>query len=198
MFSRIWQWFASWFTKTPALPQESFDLYFPSEREIYTYSPDGIHLRKVDPLPIYKRIMAIGPELSVDIKVSKSPMKDASKAHDEAIRKIREVFDLVPLDQGGLTEQEAMDLLNHFLAYCDYIKKNSSQYQTSPATTSSPISPPSPPSGDAGSTHAPATMSSSDSGSTDKDSSTAMPVPSPLEQESPSEPSIHHAPISSP
>lgn len=165
MFSRFWSWLVSFFRKTPALIQESYDVYLPQDREIYSYF-DGEKVVRVDPMPIYKKIMAIGPELSVDIKVARSPMKDAQKAHGAAVRKIREVFSIKEFDKGGLTEQESMDLLDHFLDYADSIKKNSSTSVISPPETSLPTSVPLPDLSGVGSVPNQPTTNTSDSGST--------------------------------
>ena len=147
-----------------------YDLFRPQERFIYRYF-DGTKTVAVDPLPVYKRIMAVGPELTVDAKVSRSASKEASKAHDGLISKIRVIFDLKPLSDGGLTEIEACTLLDHFLSYCDALKKNINPPPTSPPGTLPPT-PPSP-------VGNPPTLNGSDSGSIAAEPSTDEPPKSP-------------------
>lgn len=160
----MWQWLLSWFRRSGP------DLYRPRERLIYRYF-DGRRTVAADPQVLYKRLMAVGPELSIDITVAQSPSQDAAKASDAAVAKIRGIFGLKPLEEGGLTEIEAGNLLDHFVAYCEAVKKNS----RTPAT-SAPSSPaPSPPASAAG---GPATASSSGSGSTASGASTGPPEPS--------------------
>lgn len=105
--------------------QPETGVYRLQDRLIYKYW-NGNEEIIADPLVLYKKMMARGPELSIDIKVSTSISKDADKAHDQAILKIREIFSVKSLDEGGLTELETVQLLDHFLLYCEEIKKNSS------------------------------------------------------------------------
>lgn len=153
--------------------QVNYDLYAPKERQIYRYW-NGQSVILADPMLIWKRLTAVGPELSVHLKVAMSPMPDADKEHEHAARKIRGIFDLKPLAEGGLTEAEALELLDHFLAYCEQVKKNSKSVMTpspSPAIwqgSTFPATPPSPP-----------TSSTSDSGSTANGRNTASPQASP-------------------
>lgn len=117
----MFRWFKSWFSRS-AMP---YDVYRPKERMIYSFW-NGEKIVTADPLVLYKRVMDCGPELAIDMKVSKSASKDATKAHGKAIDKIRNIFKIKEIEQGGLTELEGMDLLDHFLTYCDVVKKNSS------------------------------------------------------------------------
>jgi hypothetical protein len=164
--------------------EEPSDLYRPGERTIYRYF-DGEREVVADPLPLYKRVMDVGPELDVDIRVARSPMRGNKEAFDSALRKIRVIFDLKPFrDAGegkveGLTELEAFALLDHFMRYSNSVKKNMNHSQISAEETSVPSEPSS-----AGS---PPTSSSSASGSTGGAPSTASPEPSPTGSESPSE-----------
>lgn len=166
----------SWFKKKNKIEKtETFDVYKPNERMIYVYW-DGEKEIKSDPLTLYKRVMDSGPEMSVNLKVSSSPSKDASVHHDCLVKKVREIFKLKSLDDGGLTEMEAIGLLDHFLSYCAAIKKNSSQSAmlsnpTVDSTNSSPENQP--------------ISNSSDSGYVNNEVSTEKQEQSPMEQESP-------------
>ena len=170
----MFAWLRSLFGKKEEF---ALDLYKPSLRQIYRYY-DGQKVVTADPLVIYKRLMDRGPTLAVDMKVSATTMKGNVKAHDDSLRKIREIFDVKPLDQGGLTEIETLALLDHYLVFEDVQKKIAPRRPTSPGETS----PSSSPSTDA----APPTPSSTDSGSTDAGPSTEPPTPPPSEPESPS------------
>lgn len=176
MFSRIKKWFSR--SPSPAPEGEySFSLYKPYERQIYVYF-DGERLVKSDPMVLHKRVMDVGPELSVDMKVAYSEMKGSKDAHDKMVQKIRGIFSIKRYEDGGLTERECIELLDHFLYYEDVQKKTWNPPPTPPTATP----PSSPPSSEGG----PPTPSSTDSGSTGEGSSTSEPPPSPSGPESPS------------
>lgn len=164
------------FLRNLAPDAERPDVYHPRERLIYYYWNGAKHVA-ADPIALYKRMMAQGPELSIDIKVANSASKDAGKAHDALVGRIRTIFDLKPLTDGGLSELESAQLLDHFLVYCERLKKNSSPSPTSSTTTAdSPTSSPT----------VPPTSNSSVSGSTANGPSTDGPGPSPMASGSPS------------
>lgn len=163
---------ASWFEKQPR-----DDYYTPAERNIYRYY-NGQSEVAADPMVLYKRLSRVGKALAIDLKVANAPVKDATLAHERAMQSIREIFDLKPYAEGGLTETEALQLLDHFWFYCDSIKKKSSTGPIS-VTGTSPTSPPS-------SEGSPLTRNSSDSGSTEGDRTTETPTPPPSAPESPS------------
>ncbi len=136
----MWNWIKSWFVQSSTEP---FDIYHPKERTIFHYW-NGEKVIDADPLPLYKKMMEVGPELKVDLQVSNSQLKDAPIAHDKAIGKIRKIFTLKSFDEGGLTEVETIALLEHFLIFCEYKKKGGNQ----PPTSQTETSPPTPPSSD--------------------------------------------------
>src|SRR5207248_2432217 len=107
----MFAWLGKWFGR-----KDSFAMYNPRQRATYSYF-DGTAVRPVDPLILYKRLMDKGPELAIDIKVSQSASKDAAKAHAGLVAKIREIFTVKPLEEGGLSEVEAIALFEHFVAY---------------------------------------------------------------------------------
>lgn len=147
----------------------SCDVYRPTERVIYHYW-DGGKTVSADPMTLYRKVMEVGPELSIDLTVANSPSKDSGEAHRKAVEKVRTVFGVKGLEEGGLTEAESLDLLDHFMAFCEALKKNSSRSPTSPAATSATTAS----SSAAGSP----TPSSSGSGSTANGPSTGPPGPS--------------------
>lgn len=104
--------------------------YYPGEMQIYSYF-DGKQVVRADPMTLYKRVMEVGPELAIDIKVANSVSRDANKAHEGLLKKIRTIFNVRPLEEGGLTEVATANLLDHFLIYTETVKKNSSLLSTS-------------------------------------------------------------------
>lgn len=185
MFARLWQAVGNLFRRQD--PLDRLDYYKPDERLIFTYF-DGSRDRRVDPLPLYKRLKDVWPELSADIRVARSPSKGADDAHSRMVEKAYKVFEaerFVDLGDGkstGLGEVEVLELLDHFLAYTGGVKKNWSLPAISVGETSA--------STDSSSTAESPTPSTSDSGSTASVPSTEPATPSPREPESPSAPSI--------
>lgn len=153
------------------------DLYRPRERLIYSYHT-GERVVRADPLVLYRRVMDEGPELAVDIKVSQSPMAGAGAAQGAVAARVRRMFGLKPLADGGLGEVECVELLDHFLEYCSGVKKNTGPTPTSAAATSAPTAP--------SWAAAPPTPPTSASGSTASASPPAGPAPSPSGPPSPS------------
>lgn len=150
--------------------EEEYNLYKPKERLIYTYW-DGFKDVACDPYVLYKKLMAKGTDLSIDIKVANSQSKDAAAAHNSMIAKLRIIFDLKSYEEGGLTELETIGLMDHFLLFARRVKKNTSHFPTSQTATSD-----SSPSSTEGNRP---TTNGSDSGSTANEPSTAEPPPSP-------------------
>lgn len=169
-------WIKSFFSRpTTNQPPERLDFYQPKDRLIFHYF-NGKEIVKADPVILYKRMMEKGPSLSVNLKVANSPMKDADTAYGKAVGEVREIFalptpkdDLRAIEEECLTQVEAIELLDFFLAYCNDIKKNLRTSLISPMETS----PDSNPSSDA----SPPTTNSLDSGSTDEEPSTDKPTP---------------------
>lgn len=170
---------ASMFRRNPPPPGDDLACYHPGERVIYSYF-DGEKTVGADPAVLHTRVMDVGPDLDVDIQLSQSPSKDAKLGHQQMLKKIRGIFNVKPWEEGGLTETETVNLLNHFLAFCGWVKKNTSGPATSPGTTSHSSASPSGPGGPAD----PATRSSSGSASTASDSRTGGRTSSPTESPS--------------
>ncbi len=149
MFKKWWDWILSFFTRNQ---EERYDVYKPSERNVYTYqtgyTPDTVV--KADPVTLWKKVMDKGAEIDTDWKAASIPQSKFSKpARENLLKNVREVFGLKTFEEGGLSEWDAMDLLIHFMTYCGMLKKNVSTSQTSSnsgevSTSSSPESPPTP------------------------------------------------------
>lgn len=131
----MFQWLKNLFRR-----KERYDVYTPSEKLIYAYY-NGKDWVSADPIAVFRRLKDVWGDLSVDMKVARSPMKDATVGHRKALDKIRKIFNLTPLREdlyadNTLTDLQASDLLEHFLTYVGSLKKNSSQNQTSATETS--------------------------------------------------------------
>lgn len=164
----------SWFKRRG----DGDSIYDLKERLIYKFY-DGQKMVEADPLVIYKRVMENGPELSAALKGARSEWKGAADCYNELVVGIRKVFDVKPFEEGGLTQQETFDLLDHFMRFSERLKKNSRQSPTSP-TEASPPTPPSP-------EGVPPTSSSTGTGSTGPEPPTGGPGPSSTGPQPPSE-----------
>lgn len=157
-------------------PSMQDDLFLPAARLIYSYyaGTEGGEaiIRKADPVALYKRVLEHGPEIDVDRKVAQSRSKDALASHARLVTRLRDVFNVRPYEQGGLTEAELEALLDHFLLFMLRTKKGGDQPQTPPAATGSGTQ-----STAGGGGGPPATPASSASGSAASGSSTAPPSP---------------------
>lgn len=173
----MFNWILKWFRKDSAS-----DIYHPKERKIYWYFNGDVVVR-ADPMAIYRKLMEVRFELANHFKVSESPFykdkPDGKVAAQKAQAMIRNIFDLKTFSEGGLTELEAEEVLNHFIFYMDVLKKNSNQTPTSPEETSASSEP--------SSEESPPIPNTLDSGSTENDSSSGKQEQSPSEQALPSE-----------
>ena len=170
------RWFArllTWILNKVNTPIERFDLYDPGERLLFTFFTGcDANGNKVwvsdDPMVLHKRMMDVGPELDVEMTVSRSMSKDAAAFHIKMLERIRKIFDVklfVRGEAGGLTELETVALLHSFMTYCGAVKKNSSP-SAIPQTTTSPSMPsPTAPGSSASSVAGPPTSSISGFGS---------------------------------
>jgi hypothetical protein len=159
-------WLFNWFRRRGV----GVDYYHPGERKIYSFW-DGQKRVYVDPTPLYIKVMENGPEIAADTKVATTPCGGTIAAQKSLDAKLRKIFDVKPLAEGGLTDAEVTDLLNHFLLWTERLKKNSPP-SSSPASSIVPDCPaPMPP--------------LSASGSTTNASGIASPAPSPMERVSP-------------
>lgn len=164
-------WFLSWFR-----PRDSFEVYAPKERLIYEYF-DGRKQVKADPMVLWKRVMDRAAGIDADRKALDFPTsKFYRPSYDNLIKQIREIFQVKGLEEGGLTEPECIDLVDHFTTFVGRIKKKSNRPAISPPNTLGQ--------GDSSSVPAvPTTEPSLDSGSAVVESSTVEPNPLPSEPE---------------
>lgn len=124
-----------WFFKL--FQRRDVDYYKPKERLLYKYF-DGMKTITADPMVLYRRLMEKGTDLSLDMQVASSMSKDRFKARVSMIEKIRFIFSIKSLEEGGLTEAECENLIDHFVSWCENLKKKLNQSQTSPIATSQP------------------------------------------------------------
>lgn len=174
----MFDWVKSvWGRITSKFRTKKLGQFNPDERMIFTYF-NGEKIIQADPMILYKRVMEVGPVLSIDIKVAFSPSKDAETARVSAIEKIRNIFNLKPLSQGievesTLSDSECGELLEVFLNFCDAVKKNS---KVTPNSVTEVL-----PSIELSSIENPTTQNTLDSGSTDTDQKQEQPGPLPKE-----------------
>lgn len=166
----MWNWIKSFFNKKE---EDKFDLYKPSERGVYSYykgyTPDT--LVRMDPMVLWVRLQNKSAEISQDWGAAHvTQSKFSEKARASLMNNIREIFELKPWGEGGLSDWDARDLLIHFWVFSGMIKKNSNQSQMSSNSTEDSTS-----SGNEN----PPTSPSSDSGSVKNDPPTEMPPPLP-------------------
>lgn len=132
---RLFLFLKNLFVKKQPPAEERYDLYEPSSRAIYSYF-DGKNVVSRDPIVLYRKVAEVGQELSVDIRAANSVLsaKIAAAGQAGVVKKIKQIFGVTSFEEGGgLTETELMALLDHFLEYCDRVKKNSN-----PLTTTTP------------------------------------------------------------
>ena len=177
MFARFFNWL---------LGRTEADFYRSRERFIYSFW-NGERVVHADPQVLYTRIAEHGPELSIDLKVGRSPMKGAKESHERAIQTIRDAFGFKapPADNplectDVLTQLEVEQELNKFLSWCEELKKKLPPMPTTAGAASR--------NGASSPAAAPPTPSGSVSGSTATAVSTEPPGPSPTEPALPSEP----------
>lgn len=122
-----------WFKKT--ITRDVHNVYQPKERLIYSYW-DGKDTRKADPMILYRKVMDDRASLSANMTAATTESKFAPQAYKDMLVTIRKIFEVEPLDKGGLTEAETCALLDHFMTYVDELKKSTDLPPISPATTS--------------------------------------------------------------
>ncbi len=183
MFAKFLKWLLTFVEKptvveAPKPPPAADDLYAPKERMIYRYF-DGDKQRSVDPIVLYKAIMGDWININGGLTVMRAGMKDAFKGHDDFVGHVRSAFGLKTLDEGGLTEGEIGDLLEHFLEYALEVKKNSRIFPTPPMAIFRGF--------EQSTTESPPTSNTSDSGETAKESVSDAPAMSNTESALPSD-----------
>jgi len=164
MLIRLLRWLLSFFY-APATDDPG--LFQPAQRRLYRYF-DGQGMVTADPMVLWKRVLDVGPELNRAWRLSNSPSKDARSGYEDLLKSVRSIFNIKPLEEGGLTEGESTALLNHFFTYCGEVKKNWNLSQTTPPSMDSTASFANPL----------PTTNTSDSGSTGSGSNTEPPTSS--------------------
>ena len=154
-------------TKSP-----EFDLYKPKERLIYRFW-DGKDIVSCDPMELERALAKLGPDLEVCLKIANFPaMKGAEENYLESIDKIKGIFSVKGIREGGLTEPELFELLEDYLKFRLRLKKKLSKSLTLPKETLPPST--------TSSNGSQPTQNTLDSGSIGKDSSTGKPIVQPL------------------
>mgnify|MGYP001613957712 CR=1 FL=1 len=125
-------------TQTEEPVSEDVSAFKVDNVRIYAYF-NGSETIKCDPMIIYKRWAEKSGDLDVDLKVARFGEKGADEAYEKALEKVRWIFNVRPLAEGGLDEQTTLELFFHFLRYVEAVKKNSQ-----PLPTLSPITGPPP------------------------------------------------------
>jgi len=116
----------------------------PTDRVLYHYW-DGSKTVQADPMWLYKRILAVGPELSKTITESEKDLnaEESRKASDQVLVLLRGIFNVQNMDGGGLTETETMDLLHHFWDFMETLRrKNRPQPPLGPSPVPNPTNTP--------------------------------------------------------
>lgn len=108
--------------------------------KVYAYF-NGQEMVKADPQVLFKQWGQVAGDLDVDFTIIRSGSKDADQAYEKALGRIRSVFNILPMDQGGLDEDSTFELFYHFVNYIAEVKKNSRDSVTKSATTASPPPP---------------------------------------------------------
>ncbi len=142
--------------KQPAeqkLTLDDLGFYHPGEMDIYRYF-NGTGIIKADPLTLYKKVISKADELDANIKALNFPTySGTTECHNDLISDLRLIFNVKPVEEGGLTESAVEGLLTHFLDYCETVKKNWSIIPipskatsvSTPSTTVTPAEAASPP-----------------------------------------------------
>jgi len=133
----MWEWLRSLFV--PA--KKSGHVFRPSKRRIYSYvsgyddkGEEVITHR--DPLELWAKIADNANQLDRDWRVGRvEESKFAQTAQKSFIGKIREIFAVKPVEEGGLADSDVVELFWDFMAFVDSLKKTSPQTTTSATAT---------------------------------------------------------------
>lgn len=100
--------------------QPKENVFHPKDRVLYKFW-DGKDQVTADPLVLFKKLMEKGKEVSHNMKLSNSNDSNSTQGHSNLVANARWIFNVKPLELGGLTEQECVNLLDHFLSWCSDI-----------------------------------------------------------------------------
>lgn len=113
--------------------------WFRRSRMIFKYW-DGKRTRLADPMVIYRELMANDEFQMDDLKLI--TVKDLFPKIVGRLAKVaRDVFKLKTVEEGGLTDMEAVQNLRAFIEYSGFQKKSTESPQTSPQSTEPTVSP---------------------------------------------------------
>lgn len=144
--------------------------YQPQERQIFHYF-NGEKVVPADPMILFRKVMAKGPDLDADMKAASFPgFNKGDEAYIKMTETLRGIFNIKSVEEGGLSGPELEELLNKFLDYCEWLKKKWNLIPTSATETSAPTA--------SSSDASPTIPNTSDSGSTAPASSIDVPSPS--------------------
>ncbi len=119
---------------------EDLTVFQAKNLRIYTYF-NGTEMVKADPMVLFKKWMERAGDLDGDFAIIRVGQMGADEAYEKALGRIRAIFDIKPLVDGGLDEDSTFDLFYHFIRYIEEVKKNLKSLPTSPPTTESPPRP---------------------------------------------------------
>lgn len=121
------------------------DYYTPEERLIYCFwdGTDGHSWqkpnRRIDPLPLYRKILEKRLEIIADFKALEFPDQTqfADPARERLVKTVRQLFGIRPLiddmdipPEGSLRAAECLALLDDFLIFTERVKKNLPEFAT--------------------------------------------------------------------
>src|ERR1700678_845775 len=107
----IVSWVVSFFRKKELVC--TWNCYTPGDCLIYSYFAGKLQ-RQADPMELFLKIKAAQPGLGIDASVASiDQMKDSDKAKKALATKLREIFNVKPFEEGGLTVTEIIDLWTH-------------------------------------------------------------------------------------
>ncbi len=180
MIAKFLKWMLSFLEKSesaaPPAPKEDdflLSLYQPQERLIFKYF-NGKEVVSADPMVLFKRYAAVQGDFNHQIRAIAAGWKpstgdDSLALHTKVTDTMRQILDLPPFADGGLSDAEVGNCFAQFIQYSQVVKKNSSLFPTPPkdlSTYTKLFSADSPP-----------TKDSSASGRTETEVSTASPAP---------------------
>lgn len=157
--------------------EDRYDLFHPKDKAVYLYH-DGNRVVVADPMELYDEVSRVWQDLSMEVTLARSIHSKASEGRKNAAVEIRRIFKIKPVTEGGLGDIRVFDLLDHFLTYTGFLKKNSRGSATLQGATSAGSEP--------SSAVSPPTQNSSECVSTEDAPKTGPPSPSTKECPSPS------------
>jgi hypothetical protein len=115
------------------------DGFRPAARCIYRYH-DGRRWVRADPIRIQRELLT-DPDLSLetDLKLAMAETPETAAAVGRVVNAVRRAFRVTSFADGGLLDTECIELLGHFAAFLQELKKKVGFWPTS-ATPTAPAS----------------------------------------------------------